>query len=393
MFGYLIDHFEHGDLDHHKAASKQWVLDVAPAVETQIGFIESYRDPLGIRAEFEGFVAMVDKPMSTKFAALVAQAQELLPLLPWPATFEKDVFVKPEFMSLTVLAFASSGLPLGICLPNYDDVKRAVGFKNVDLANVASARGTDERVEFIPDADQELYQRLYVRSDTVLTGLHELLGHGSGKLFQEAPDGTLNFSSSVTNPLNGGAIKTWYKPGQSYGGVFGDIASSMEECRAECVSLVLSDAPGVQRLFGFEGKDAADSVYLAWLGMCQMGLKALEVYDPVQRRWGDAHSRARFAILRTCIEAGIATINTNDDAEGAPNAVIQLDRSRIATEGVAAISALLLRIMVYRSTADAAAAQVWYNERTAVDEFFNSLREIVMARRRPRKVLCNRTLS
>jgi dipeptidyl-peptidase-3 len=71
-------HFRHGDISHHKASQEAWVQDIGPAVECNLGFIESYRDPVGVRGEWEGFVAVVNRKMSQKFGGLVDAAKTLL---------------------------------------------------------------------------------------------------------------------------------------------------------------------------------------------------------------------------------------------------------------------------------------------------------------------------
>merc|ERR1719356_1253037 len=93
MLENYLESFSLGSINAHKEASRHWVKDTGPAVESYIGFIESYRDPSGVRGEWEGFVACVNREVSKKFQVLVDKAEELLLKMPWPRAFEKDAFL------------------------------------------------------------------------------------------------------------------------------------------------------------------------------------------------------------------------------------------------------------------------------------------------------------
>lgn len=261
MLKEYVKSFRSGSLEAHKKSQEYWVKDLNPKVESNIGFIETYRDPAGVRGEWEGLVAAVNQEQTRKFNELVSRAGSFIPQLPWGKDFEKDVFNKPDFTSLEVLTFAGSGIPAGINIPNYDDIRQTIGFKNVSLGNVLGAKPGTDKFTFVKDEEQELYRKLRSPAFEVQVGLHELLGHGSGKLLQEVKEGEFNFDveNPPINPITGEKIKTWYKVGQTWGSVFGGVAASYEECRAECVAMYLGGDNEVLKIFGFTGEgDSAD---------------------------------------------------------------------------------------------------------------------------------------
>ncbi|KAF3222492.1 hypothetical protein TWF679_005964 [Orbilia oligospora] len=244
MMEEYVKSFREGSLEAHKESQRYWIKDIGPTIETNIGFIETYRDPAGTKAYFEGWVAVVNKERTKVFGKLVERAGDFIPKLPWSKDFEKDKFQKPDFTSLEgKLLFP---------LNRYDDIRMTLGFKNVSLGNVLNAKSPSEKVTFIDEKDLPLFERLRGPAFELQVGLHELLGHGSGKLLQETEKGVFNFDKEnpPVSPLTGKPVTTYYKVGETWGSVFGATAASYEECRAECVAMYLCPDREILEVFG-----------------------------------------------------------------------------------------------------------------------------------------------
>jgi len=390
MLDHYIAHFKTGSGLEHKEAQKLWVKDISPIIETNIGFIETYREPSGIIGEFESLVAVQNKERTAKFATMVQNAQEFIALLPWDRSFEKEKFNPPDFTSLEVLTFTGSGIPAGINIPNYDDVRLTIGFKNVSLGNILSASAkssSNHPPSFIRQDDLDLFQKYQSDSFEVQVGIHELLGHGSGKLLlQTGPD---EFNFDHTNPplgLDGQPVTTYYKQGETWGSLFGSLAGAFEETRAEVVAMFLITNRKLLEIFGFKTKEDQDNViYAGYLQMARAGLMALEFWDPKTGKWGQPHMQARFSIMKTFLMHCTNDKFLKIDKIGDDDLQINLDRSIIENEGLECVRDYLLHLHVYKCSADVKRGSEYYIDRSTVPQELAVLRDLVISKRLPRR--------
>ena len=296
-------------------------------------------------------MAISDRKEPELFTKLVERSSKFIRRLPWATgtskndgkgPFEKSFFESPDFTSIYALAYCCSIIWGGKNLPNYNDIRQQIGFKNVIIANRMNAESDETqvspfvRVSEAADSQKHRYAGFYI-----WTVLHGLLGHGTGKLMTKE-DGEYNFDikSASINPLNQRPIDSWYRSGQTWSGMFGDIATTVEECRAELVGLYWMDDVELLALFGFTGESnitAQDLTYNIYVQLGVCGLRALQNYNIESGRWGQAHSRAYFAILRCLLTDGngFMTIDRNSAED---QITVHVDRSRILSDGKPAVT-------------------------------------------------------
>lgn len=389
-----IDSFQSGSLDTYRQSQRIWVKDKAPKVENIFGFVEPYRDPHGIRAEFEALVAILDDQETTLLAKLVENSATFIRRLPWATPendgrgpFEKNLFEPPDFSSIHALAYCSSIIFPGINLPNYNDIRQEDGFKNVIIANRMVAESQAKQYPFIDVSEAEQFQKHKFPAYYLWVVLHELLGHGTGRMMVETRDGNFNFDvkNPPLNPITGEPITRWYGPGQTWTGQFGDLATTVDECRAELVGAYLMDDPELLELFGYTDVSeirAEDLTYNLYQQLGVDGLRGLSNFNLHGGKWGQAHSRAHFAMLKCLLRdgGGVMTV-THDRAK--QSLTVRVDRSKILTHGKPALGKMLLHLHIFRCTGDAAGCRTYYEDLSRVDGEYVEWREAVLMNKPP----------
>jgi dipeptidyl-peptidase III len=130
---HLINYFQGGDVEDFRQASIDWVRNRSDSrVDFMIGWVEFEGDWLVRMATWESYVQIVDPEISRLAQALARHAQYFEDHMPYGAFRKKfpPDYSPPAIMVYYFLEIAS-GRTGGYNLPNFDDIRRDVGAKNV----------------------------------------------------------------------------------------------------------------------------------------------------------------------------------------------------------------------------------------------------------------------
>ena len=203
----LTEFYRTGDLKTFDAYSIVWLKDTDSLVDFVNGFIESYGDPLGIKASWESIVNFKDLEATRRTELISENAQWFEDHSPVAPQFRKE---KVKGVSAKVITAAMLGgdlypsTAIGINLPNSNWIRSVHGSKSVTIGNLTSAynqaaRGNGFRDEFVySPVEIGLLDKYADITGDLHTDLHECLGHGSGRLLPGVdPDALKAYGSTI----------------------------------------------------------------------------------------------------------------------------------------------------------------------------------------------------
>ncbi|MCJ7581903.1 MAG: dipeptidyl peptidase 3 [Candidatus Aminicenantes bacterium] len=187
----LIEYYRDGNLEKFDEYNILWVNDLQSRVDFVNGFIEVYSDPMGMKGSWESLVNFKDLEATKRTETISDNAQWFSDNSPIDPRFKRD---EVKGVSAKVITAAMLGgdtypsTPIGINLPNANWIRKTHGSKSVTIGNITYAYNQSSLKsgfgeEFSYSAEElERAKKYGAEIGDLHTDLHEVLGHGSGKL-------------------------------------------------------------------------------------------------------------------------------------------------------------------------------------------------------------------
>jgi dipeptidyl-peptidase-3 len=191
----LIRFYQTGDRKDWIQFGADWVRNDA-LVDFANGFIEVYRDPRGAKGSSQSFVSVTDRPVTNAMVKLAQDASYFESKAPWAAAYKRETFQPPVVKAVEVLIETGDFhvTTIGDNLPNENEIHEKYGTKNFlflgssHALNAASAGKT--LAEFAASKEEiDRGAKYGEEADDLLTAMHEVIGHGSGKLSERVKGG------------------------------------------------------------------------------------------------------------------------------------------------------------------------------------------------------------
>jgi dipeptidyl-peptidase-3 len=195
VIGDLIHYYQTGNPADWLQFGSDWVQNDA-TVDFANGLIEIYRDARGAKGSAQSFVSITDKPITDTMIRLGSNANYFEQQAPWDAQYKKQSFKPPVVKAIETLVETGdfSVTTIGDNLPNENEIHEKYGTKNflftsaTRALNKASGHASFE--EFAATSEITARNRQYGdESEDLMTALHEVIGHGSGKLSERVKGG------------------------------------------------------------------------------------------------------------------------------------------------------------------------------------------------------------
>jgi dipeptidyl-peptidase III len=315
--GKLIRFYQTGEFSDWLAYGHAWVRS-NPAVDFASGFIEVYRDARGAKGTAQSFVTVTDEKVNRMMVKIAANAQYFEDRAPWAADYKK-VGVKPPLAKAVEAVIEAGDFHVGTIgdnLPNEREVRESSGSKSFMFTGstraLAAATGSKSAEEFDASPQEVEISRKYdSEASDLLVALHEVIGHGSGKL----------------NPR--------LKEDAAY--YLKEYASTLEEARADLVALWNVSDPKLVELGVISSPDVAKAMYLSAARVMLTQLRRIPRGDTIE----EDHQRGR-QLIASYIMNKTGSIAVEKRSNGKTYVVVKdFDKMR---QGVGMLLAELMRI-------------------------------------------------